>query len=721
MDPPMVPKDVVAAGGWDDPVEDNVADLEETLHDLEDNLSINSGPERVELVADETSADPEAQKLLQQLHDREKEKDDTLAKQLLDRLLTIENPKITENMLHFLLEEGNCEILISFITRVGDEPTSWQRPQARNDEELEALKKSYRAVMLLNCSGEPLEEVLNAHIGGVVDAFFAIFNPNSAGSFMHFRKAMEHLIQTSSQQLLKTIMEKGTKYMEPMLTYLYEPSVFDSFIALYKAGSSSDHRNRFCALLARCNFIEKLQNALERASESGDSELKQCVLEAVQRVNGEFLYQENVEQYRAGWIETPLALLFDVDLENVTLIRYLITEMKSASTETEERYLTNIVECLGSYINLALEFLEADRMDHPKAKSFFKRVYDQTEPAVQAVCVKFLEMTPKTEENIAQAMPGYTVKPVRMLRIAIMKFLLLRVHAVNTGDLALEPLLTQISTSPCDGFLRSVVNVLIDRRHNSMYQVWFFRLFRVILQAGHEGCLNKLLTRGKLVSRLIQVYKQEGNRGDLGGLTLVILNMLRLNTLAKEGSPYVRDILRSHNEFNTFMPTLLEDTKKVFLQQPLRLGQARDSLPPPFIAPDELNKSKDEEPNSLQQQLALLNMGGPPRATCPVDGLDDVELGSFLAKQLGFEDAHPVDDGGDGSAGVGTGGDAGKENGADGAEGSSGSSKKKKKNKKKKKKKKSGSGGAGVNAVDGVHDDDDDEDGEGATDVDEVD
>lgn len=108
---------------------------------------------------------------------------------LLGKMLDLEQPSITIKMVDFLLQDGVCECLLSFITQVG---TGVPRP-GPNDPHSDALKLSYRAVILL--SPENPTEALNAFLSKkaavIARTIFDVFRNDSAGSFYHAYRIIE--------------------------------------------------------------------------------------------------------------------------------------------------------------------------------------------------------------------------------------------------------------------------------------------------------------------------------------------------------------------------------------------------------------------------------------------------------------------------------------------------------------------------------------------------
>jgi hypothetical protein len=152
---------------------------------------------------------------------------------LLIKMLELEEPTVTAKMIDFLLQEGVCEILLSFITQLGsDNP----RP-GPNDVKSDALRLSYRAVMLLTAD-EPTEALmafLSKRAGLLARGIFEIYRDDSAASFYHFYRMLECLLRCFPGDVYESICGDGlmSDRMKSMLRYVYIHIYIHIYIYIY--------------------------------------------------------------------------------------------------------------------------------------------------------------------------------------------------------------------------------------------------------------------------------------------------------------------------------------------------------------------------------------------------------------------------------------------------------------------------------------------------------
>mmetsp|Transcript_28969 Transcript_28969/g.48687 ORF Transcript_28969/g.48687 Transcript_28969/m.48687 type:complete len:702 (+) Transcript_28969:108-2213(+) len=157
---------------------------------------------------------------------------DTRNKHLLNKMLDLEQPSITVKMVDFLLQDGVCETLLGFITMNG---TGAVRP-APSDSTSPALKKSYRAVILLSPDSptEALNSFLSKKATLITQKIFDIFKYDSSGSFYHAYRLLESLLRCYPTEVFEGICSDGKvqERMTNMLRYIGFPPVCELLIML---------------------------------------------------------------------------------------------------------------------------------------------------------------------------------------------------------------------------------------------------------------------------------------------------------------------------------------------------------------------------------------------------------------------------------------------------------------------------------------------------------
>lgn len=145
---------------------------------------------------------------------------DSRNRQLLCKMLELEEPVITPKMVDFLLQDGVCELLLSFITQIG---TGQPRPLP-SEGGLETLRLSYKACYVLS-SHEPSEAMLaflSKKASLITRNIFEIFRDDSAGSFYHAYRIIECLLRCYPGDVYDGISGdgNGASRIESMLRYI---------------------------------------------------------------------------------------------------------------------------------------------------------------------------------------------------------------------------------------------------------------------------------------------------------------------------------------------------------------------------------------------------------------------------------------------------------------------------------------------------------------------
>jgi hypothetical protein len=143
---------------------------------------------------------------------------------LVEGMLDLRNPVVTENMVDFLLADGVCELFVGFITQVPEvrpDPAALVgvRPAARPEkgdqltqEEQKALALSFNAMVLL-ASDEPTEALMTFlcnKAGAITEAIFEVFQPYSRGSFHHACRVIDHLLRCHTDQVSHAVRHTHT-------------------------------------------------------------------------------------------------------------------------------------------------------------------------------------------------------------------------------------------------------------------------------------------------------------------------------------------------------------------------------------------------------------------------------------------------------------------------------------------------------------------------------
>ena len=193
-------------------------------------------------------------------------------KQLLNKMLDLEEATVTAKMVDFLLQEGVCNMLMGYITQVG---TKQPRPTP-TDNQSDALRLAYRAVMLLTAD-EPTEALmafLSKRVTQLSRGIFDIYRDDSAGSFYHGYRMLECLLRSFPGEVYDSICsdEHLGSRIRDMFRYIgYAPvgETLSMLVALTPVSRvsqlyalSSKSRWMFFERLNRLQFMQQLIEVL---------------------------------------------------------------------------------------------------------------------------------------------------------------------------------------------------------------------------------------------------------------------------------------------------------------------------------------------------------------------------------------------------------------------------------------------------------------------------
>ncbi|KAI9019894.1 hypothetical protein DFJ74DRAFT_141543 [Hyaloraphidium curvatum] len=156
---------------------------------------------------------------------------------------------------------------------------------------------------------------------------------------------------------------------------------------------------------------------------------------------------------------------------------------------------------------------------------------------------------------------------------------------------------------------KQLVTWFFEHRSNSCLHTTFFKLFDVLLKSGQTKTLKTVLSKSKMLERLMDSFESE-----LRGMVILFCNAIRLAASLELPGGYLRQLLESNSRWTSFADQLRDETQR--------------QISPPAAK----NKM------SVVPQLT-------PLPASPVSGASDgQDLGSLYASVLGFsapQDAIP--------------------------------------------------------------------------------
>ena len=600
--------------------------------------------------------------------------------ELLGKMLALDSPTITSQMVEFLAQQEVCALLLSHVTQRSN---GLPRP-ALKDEPTEELKKAHKAMMLLT-SDDPsdgLKTLLSKRATLIMTLILDVFEDDSAGSFYHAYRIIDLLLRCYPLEVLTSLTSDGdlpAKIMK-MLRYIGHPPVAELLAMLITMGTvprgsvlfstCEEAREDLLRELVAMGFLSKLIQVTVHPEDF-------CMItESVSAdVHSQFasqLFQECVEKLSLEE-EGEWALLAIGDPSALVLGPLLSTVLDNSSRGSTRRV------CARSLEFLCRQASEPELMSGMAAGSFIgapqtvpNRLFAQREAIIQHLSSGFvpllhliLTMVP-TKANLGEASglslgggadgkenflyPTHTVsQPMSTLRIAFLDLLVLLVES--------DPELTALVSADQWRRLLSWSN---EYAHNNVYHAILFRIIYCVLRHQVVKAQKVLLGEARLATFLSESFLElppcgDGGLGDdsgqpatevewrcppkgtdpalvkrfvMRGFVMNCGNAIRLQAMSQPPSSFVRSLISKDKEWQTFLPKLLQASA-----DQMKFGMG-------------INVSGTGDP--MHSIPALSSMVGEDMSEGGEVAQADQELGlghgSHFAKNLGFYDDVAWDD-----------------------------------------------------------------------------
>ena len=185
-----------------------------------------------------------------------------------------------------------------------------------------------------------------------------------------------------------------------------------------------------------------------------------------------------------------------------------------------------------------------------------------------------------------------------------------------------SPVLDEISSV----FWRNLVDWFFEFKYNNTYHALFFRMFQVVLSKKHKVTLKNLLSKTRLIPRMVEHYQLPPHETGARGYMILMFNILRLTAESQNSNDYIAQLLFSSHEWKEFWPKLKEDTVKQVVWK-CGFPASFKARPVPHLGPTTIQLLPSESTETPP---------GLPRRPDDVDADEGVHLGSTFALALGF-------------------------------------------------------------------------------------
>jgi hypothetical protein len=607
---------------------------------------------------------------------------------LIGQLLSLDQPFLTRTMMDFLVRDGVCKLLVSFITQVPEEGEDGQpggpgaaelrahplpRPQkgdALDHKTQDALEKSFRAVMLL--AGEPTEELsgfLDSKAGEITEAIFEVFQPYARGSFHHACRVIDQLLRCYADSVFLVVGSNAKsvkRYLGRMVKCLEFPPVAETLVKMVCLPSMNGQGHYKITPINKWKTFESLaewrlllvlaEEIFDRhppaASPEHVTAAADVLIELLERLctdeNGELLLQPLGHTYELvnGLMECALDASAPRS-QRCDCARVLV----AAARRSGEQHVPISGMMYGQGFGMGNAAMCVNQFKGVRPL-YINRLNGHFTALCDAIVAEGSPPGAGSHHEVCH--PGYTVAvPFSYLRLQLVT-LLVELVAADHKRLGKLPL----------PLWRLLTQWFFQYPFGNLYHGVYYRLVFQTLRHGDEATQQVVLSKCKLVSTLVDAYTKGepcwGNRG----YVLQLCNAIRLQAGTLPPSAWLRTFLKSHDSWRKFLGQLREATER---EQQVGLG---------IVVPS----AKRLGGMMMQQELGFgLGVGGDPPPPPAPPSPPAIDYGSAYARSLGFGESveYVVEESNDG------------------------------KGKKKKKKKKKKKGTAGAEDKDDDEDDDD--------------
>lgn len=525
-------------------------------------------------------------------------------------------------------------------------------------------RRSYRVMELLQTPSKALQSFIKNRLEFIVTKVFTIFEPTNNGNFFHFARVIEHLVEHYPVQVIDIIIQNNL--LPLLMDHLHHQAVIDSLYTLVVVRPNvadmrtmiSRSRSSLFRYLTDFEFLPKLFKAIvdptPRGSitATGAAELAVRVMEELPSEDASDVVFRQIAG-RIPLLQQLVTTTLDLDVmlsphQQSAAARVLLGLLVHSAQKpyAPSPYATfgispvpNHLAILHPRIHNVLrkhtaEFCYALLINPHDisgpggtvGRSVWKGKTDYSvltggasaprtlSAAAAAAAEEFANQprVPVDASGLKYKTPGFSVsQPFTSFRLTLMEILAEMV--VESGAEVLDDFVPEI--------WRVFAAWFLEYRYNSLYQTLFFRIFEVAVSTNNEGSLKLLLSKYKLLTRMIDVYGKKEASGELRGFILLMANHIRLKAdlLSDSGvEAWLGPYLRSHDAWRKFLPKLKADT---IAQTSSQFNVDRSK--PPHFAPRP-PRSRSPAPDSWS----------------PTDSKDDsIELGSVYSRVLGYTPA----------------------------------------------------------------------------------
>jgi hypothetical protein len=535
--------------------------------------------------------------------------------QVIHKMLTDEprfgaEPSINTAMVNVLSDDLACAVFVSYITRIaghdvqkhaildGPQPVpldgSGMNPEAQqdplhNDEEASPeVIASYRATMLLtnDDSSEALLTFLGKKSKLLTKCMFPIFQRNAQGLLRHGCRVIDHLMRLYLDDVYEVIGRNAAttaRYMDVLLDRMEDASVSEVLLTLickpHNANvlrfyaSTPQTKWQFFRALAEYKILLVLAQHVygDGYSELHNIAAADVFVELVDRLsadeNGALLLQ-------------PAAYCPEL-LEGLIRVVVATSSSKTNGQGPSHGQRTAAMKCVLRLLQRSI----LDKVQGPPTspyQSFGSTVVNLLPNQLMSLRDKIFELAEKDmgkmlrylidkyqdQQNIEmdlaspdKPLPQSAVRHTAyVVKVPFTEFRLMLVDAL-VEIVAHNP--STLSAHFDANVWRVLLAWFFEYAHNNLYHAAFYQLVFIALRTDNQVTLEILIKKLKLVTALIEYYRDETVNTSNKGYILQCCNAIRLQAASQPPDAFLRNFLKSHITWRGFEPELRAHTTRI--------------------------------------------------------------------------------------------------------------------------------------------------------------
>lgn len=514
---------------------------------------------------------------------------------ILAKFLELNAPTVTPKMCDFLKQDAVLKLFVQYVVRLPDVSCfSEEGPAAigsipskdhvgRDAVETEQLKLSYRVTMFMAGDEPPQQwlDLMKKKAQILTIYLFHVFQPNSAGNLHHACHILDLLLRHNNdavQRVIGTSNSMVARFFGNVLQHLDHPSVAELFLTLISKphnaasvcyyGSSPSSKWKFFGSLSKWKLLVKIAERVCSKDLSPEQTIaaSEVLLELLDRLaadeNGEILLQPAVycPDLLNDLLNTALSTAGPfTDAQKAAAMRCMLGFLQKSAKDRVAGPPTSPYESFGTMsVNLVPNQLASLR------QGVFSIVEKRITELIDLL-IEHYEIQQQTHLTAAvvdgtdtdAALPpdavrhtSYVVKmPFTEFRLDLIQVL---VELVSQNPTQLEHFTAQL--------WRVLVKWFFEYSHNNLYHSAFNQLVFKALRSENEPVIKMLMQKMKLVSVLIDHYREDGSRTSNKGHILRCCNIIRLQVDTLPPDAYLRTFLKSHVKWRDFVEEMRQRT-----------------------------------------------------------------------------------------------------------------------------------------------------------------